>query len=1278
MRLPVTVNGKLDRAGLPAPEFGGVVVSREPRTAAEEIVCGLFAEVLGLERVGAEDSFFDLGGDSLLAMRLIARVRAVLDAEIPIRGLFTATPAGIAQLAESRSTGRAPLVAADRPAVVPLSFGQQRMWFLNQLDVTSAAYNIPLALRLTGNLDTAALEAALGDVADRHESLRTTFPETGGSPRQVILDGPAGRPGLAVREAAHADLTGLLAEEAGQGFDLRADLPWRALLLVLSPSEHVLMIVMHHIAGDGWSMGVLARDLGTAYAARCAGQRPGWAALAVQYADYAIWQRGVLGSADDLDSPAAVQLAYWREALAGIPEELALPADRPRPAEFSHRGGLVNVRVGADVHAGLVEVARAGRATLFMVVQAALAVLLSRHGGGDDIPVGTVVAGRGDAALDELVGFFVNTLVLRTDLSGDPTFSELITRVRETDLAAYAHQDLPFEHLVEDLSPARSLARHPVFQVMLTFQIAQDEAEWQLPGLSVSPTRSETDTARVDISASLAERRTADGAPAGIEGALLYSADLFDRGTAAALAGRLAGVLGQVAADPDLRVSQLDLLSPAERRQIVGGWNDTAVDLPGLTLGELVSAQAARTPDAPAVVCGDVVWSYAELDAASGRIAGYLAGLGAGPEQVVAIAMPRSAELVAAILGVTKTGAAYLPVDPDYPAERISFMLADARPALVLCSTATAALLGQLAGDGADGVRPVVLDDPATMAAIAACAPGGLGVRVSVDGAAYVIYTSGSTGVPKGVVVSHRGLAGLVASQADRFEVGPGSRVLQFASLSFDAAVSELVVTLGSGGALVLSAAGSLPDVVAAGQVTHLTVPPSVLATVEEGLPGSVATVVVAGEACPPGLAGRWAQNHRLINAYGPTEVTVCATMSAPLDPGAAWCRPGGRWLTRRCYVLDAALAPVPPGVTGELYVAGAGLARGYLGRAGLTGERFVACPFAAGGRMYRTGDLARWTTDGELVFAGRADEQVKVRGFRIEPGEIETVLAAHPAVGQAAVIAREDQPGQQRLVGYVVPASGNGAASAGGNGAASARGNGRSAPLDVPELRAFVAARLPEYMVPSAVVVLDGLPVTVNGKLDRAALPAPEFGGVVVSREPRTAAEEIVCGLFAEVLGVQRVGAEDSFFELGGDSLLAMRLIARVRAVLDTEIGIGDLFTAPSPAQVVELAGAGAAGPRMPLVAAARPGLVPLSFGQQRMWFLNRLEGAGAVYNMPLALRLTGDLNVAALQAALGDVADRHESLRTIFPETGGTPRQQILAGPAGRPALTVRRDSG
>ncbi len=739
-----------------------------------------------------------------------------------------------------------------------------------------------------------------------------------------------------------------LAEEAGCGFDLRSELPWRAALWAVSPSEHVLMIVMHHIASDGWSMGVLARDLGTAYAARSTGQTPGWAALPVQYADYAIWQREVLGSEDDLDSVAAAQLGYWRQALAGIPEEIPLPSDRPRPATPSHRGGLVEMQVGPEVHAGLVEAARAGRATLFMVVQAALAVLLSRHGGGDDIPVGTSVAGRGDAALDNLVGFFLNTLVLRTDLSGDPTFAELVSRVRDADLAAYAHQDLPFEHLVEALSPGRSLTRHPLFQVMLTFQnIPEDQqATWQLTGLAAQQAAPGTGPIKIDLAVTLWERRDAAGAPVGLEGGIQFAADLFDQVTAEALAQRLAAVLGQVAADPGVRVSQVDVLSPGERREIVSEWNDTATELPDLTLGELFAAQAARTPGAPAVSCAEMTWSYADLDAASDLVAAYLAGLGAGPGQVVAIAMPRSAELIAAILGVTKTGAAYLPVDPDYPAERISFMLADARPALVLCSTATAALLGQVTGEGADGVRPVVLDDPATAAVIAGGDPAAAQPRVSVDHAAYVIYTSGSTGVPKGVVVSHRGLASLVASQADRFQVGPESRVLQFASLSFDAAVSELAVTLGSGAALVLPAAGSLPDVVAAGQVTHLTVPPSVLATMEDCLLASVATVVVAGEACPLPLARRWARDHRVINAYGPTEVTVCATMSQPLDPGAAVVPAGRPLANTQVFVLDAALAPVPPGVTGELFVAGAGLARGYLGRAGLTAERFVACPF--------------------------------------------------------------------------------------------------------------------------------------------------------------------------------------------------------------------------------------------------------------------------------------------------------------------------------------------
>ncbi|MFC5754949.1 non-ribosomal peptide synthetase, partial [Actinomadura rugatobispora] len=719
--------------------------------------------------------------------------------------------------------------------------------------------------------------------------------------------------------------------------------------------------------------------------------------------------------------------------------------------------------------------------------------------------------------------------------------------MREADLAAFAHQDLPFERLVEDLNPARSLARHPLFQVALTLHhVSESRSLNVLPGLDVRPLRTdEMVSARFDLEITFAELRDERGAPAGMSGAIDYAVDLFDEGSVRALAERLVRVLEQVAADPRVRVGDLEVLAADERHRVLEGWNDTSRSVREGTLAELFEAQVACCPDAVAVVFEGAELSYAEVDARANRVAHELIARGVGPEDVVGVLVERSVDLPVVVLGVAKSGAAYLPIDPEYPADRIGFMLGDARPAVVVCTQATAGLV--------EGFGVERLDLTAVSTGRDAAPTDADRVRPLRAGhPAYVIYTSGSTGTPKGVVVTHAGVGSLADWQIERFGLGEGARVLQFAALGFDAAFWELCMALLTGSALVLAdpdrMQSDLEGLVGEAGVTHVTLPPSMLATVGE-LPASLGTIVVAGEACPSGLVERWSAGRRMFNAYGPSESTVCATMSPPLDGDGVVSIGGPIWNTR-VFVLDDLLRPVPPGVVGELYIAGPALARGYVGRAGLTAERFVACPFN-GGRMYRTGDLARWDEAGVLEFAGRADEQVKIRGFRIEPAEVEAVLAAHEQVGQAAVIAREDQPGVKRLVAYVVPA------------------NGR---CEEGVLRDFVADRLPDYMVPAAVVVLDALPVTANGKLDRAALPAPDFAGAVTGRGPATPTEEVLCGLFAEVLGLETVGAQDSFFERGGDSLLAIRLIVRIRAVLDVEIGIRELFGAPTVAELARI----------------------------------------------------------------------------------------------------------
>ncbi|MFF7022889.1 amino acid adenylation domain-containing protein [Streptomyces klenkii] len=1173
--LPLTPNGKLDRRALPAPRAEGSVLGRAPRTSQEQVLCGLVAETLGVGTVTIDDNFFDLGGHSLLAVRLAARIRTALGVSPDIRTLFEApTVAELTQRLDTGRTNRPVLRAAPRPDAVPLSFAQQRLWFLDRFEEPGAAYNMPLALRLSGQLDAVALRAALRDVVDRHESLRTVYEDgADGEPRQRILTPGEYDVEPVVVPTARTDLDALVNETARRPLSLAHRLPFDTTLFAVAPDEHVLLVVLHHIAGDGWSMGPLADDLTEAYAARMAGRAPGWDPLPVQYADYTLWQRELLGDEQDPGSLAHEQLAYWRAALAGLPETLALPYDRPRPAEAGYRGGTVRFRLEPGLQRALLDVAKRRRATLFMVAHSALAALFTRLGAGTDIPVGSPVAGRTDEALDRLVGFFVNTLVLRTDTSGNPAFHDLLDRVRKADLDAFAHQDLPFERLVESLNPARSLSRHPLFQTMLVLQNTE-AAPLRMAEITAEMFPVDLGIAKFDLLFNLDEHYGADGTPEGIDAYVEYSTELFDQETAETMARRLVRVLEAVAADDGVRIGDIDILLPGEREAVLERWNDTARDVRQATLPELFEAQAAATPDRTAVVFEGRGLTYAELDARAERLAHLLLNHGAGPEDFVAIAMPRSADVIVAVLGVLKAGAAYLPLDPGYPARRIAHILRDAAPAVVLTDAATAGGLPPC------DAATVVLDDEATAARLAEQPAGGAAAaragRVTPGTAAYAIYTSGSTGTPKGVVVQHGTAADLVAWAEEEFGPRRLSRVLASTSLNFDVSVFEMFAPLCTGGTVEV-----VRDLLVLTEPSHRSWNGSLIS----GVPSAVAqlfgaggksaagpaagTVVLAGEAFPAHVAAAIREalpDSRIANIYGPTEATVYSTAWSTDGP-VGQAPPIGRPIrNRRAYVLDSALRPVAPGVTGELYLGGGGLARGYVGRPGLTGERFVPDPFGGpGGRMYRTGDLVRWDRAGELVFVGRVDDQVKVRGFRIELGEVEAVLAGHGGVGQVAVVVREDRPGDPRLTAYVTAVSGG---------------------VDPAGLRAFAGERLPEFMVPAAVVVLEELPLTPNGKLDRRALPAPRAEGAALGRAPRTSQERVLCELVAETLGVGSVTIDDNFFDLGGHSLLATQFINKVRAATGTELSVRALFETPTVAGLA---------PKLKAGGRARPALRPM-----------------------------------------------------------------------------------
>ncbi|GAA5613798.1 non-ribosomal peptide synthetase [Streptomyces platensis] len=1153
---------RLDAAPAPGPGADDEAevlppVARTAFSATEEILRGLFESVLGRPCPGVDDSFFTLGGQSLTAIRLLSRIRAAFGVELPVRSVFESpTVAGLAaRLAQADTTRPALVRAAVRPEQLPMSYAQRGLWFAFQLEGTGPTYNIPLPLRLRGALDRDALRAAVGDVIERHEALRTRFTEVAGAPCQIVLPHEEARPELEyVTLDGEEQLAAALAERTGRGFDLAGELPLRVTLLRISDREHVLLLLMHHIVSDGSSLAPLVRDLSVAYGARLRGGAPRWQPLPVQYADYALWQRELLGSEDDPGSVLAQQLAYWRDQLAGAPELLDLPLDRPRPAAASHRGATAPFTLDAATHERLAELARRSDATVFMVLQAGLAVLLSRLGAGSDIPVSTVVAGRTDESLEELVGYFVNNLVLRTDVSGDPTFLELLGRVRETDLAAYAHQDVPFERVVEAVNPTRTLSHAPLAQVALILQNT-GSATLELPGLDVSFEGEAEGAAKVDLAFNLSESRTAEGRPAGIGGLLEFAADLFDPATARLLTERLARVLAEACAGPELPVSRLEVLSPDERDALLQDGPHRRPAPSAATFAELFERQVRRAPDRPALETDGVI-GYAELNERANQLARLLVTRGAGPERAVAVALPPSGHLAEAVLAVQKAGAVYLPLDPGYPAERLTAMVSDAAPVLLLT---TAALADRLPETGA--VPVLLVDDATTTTACAALSGADLTdaertAPLRLDHPAYTIFTSGTTGRPKGVVVTHTGLAAFAANQAAHYGVEEGSRALQLASPSFDVSVAEFFWSLLCGGCLVVPegtpTGAELVEVLRERRISHLMIPPSVLAEVPRTALPELKVMITGAEVLPAELAGFWGRDRTLINAYGPTEAT-CDVSFAIRDPRTA---DGAAVIGRpidgaRVYLLDAALQPVPSGVVGELYVSGTGVARGYLHQPAVTADRFVADPFGApGSRMYRTGDLAYWDGEGQLRFCGRADSQVKVRGFRIELGEVQAAVSRCAGVGRAVVTVREDRPGDRRLVAYVQQAP-------------------DEPPLSPAAVRDETSALLPSYMTPSAFVVVDSWPLTPNGKLDHRALPAPAPVTGRATRPPASPQEELLCRLFAEVLGAEQVGVDDNFFELGGHSLLATRLVSRLAALLGGAPALRDVFAAPTPARL-------------------------------------------------------------------------------------------------------------
>jgi amino acid adenylation domain-containing protein/non-ribosomal peptide synthase protein (TIGR01720 family) len=1266
-RLPLTPTGKIDRRGLPepsapAPDEGEDFVA--PRHPVEEVLADIWAATLGVERVGARDNFFALGGHSLLATQVVARARAAFGVELPLRRLFERpTVAGMAEfvtaaLRAGEHSAAAPLVPAPRGGELPLSFAQQRLWFLDQLEPGGVSYNVGAAVRLTGALDAEALRRSLREVVNRHEALRTTFVETGGQSRQQVaseVEVPFEFQDLGLLPVAEreAETRRGAAAEMRRPFDLARGPLLRLKLLRLAADEHVMVVTMHHIISDGWSSGVLIRELAALYEAYSAGAKSPLAPLPVQYADYALWQRRLLTG-----EALAGELTYWRERLAGAPTVLELPTDRPRPPVFAHRGARHHFALGPELVRALTALGRQEGATLFMTLLAAYQTLLSRHSGQEDISVGSPIAGRTQVETEGLIGYFANTLVLRTDLSGDPTFRELLGRVRETSLGAYAHQDVPFEMLVERLQPERSLSHTPLFQAALTLQSSPAEP-LHVRGLALAPLEVESGTAKFDLLLTL------EGEGESLRCFFEYNTDIFDGETIARMAGHFRTLLEGVVASPDDLVTRLPLLTDAERERLLSEWAGRETYARGESLHRLFERQAARTPDATAVTYEDERLSYAELNTRANVLARRLRGAGVADGTVVGVLLERSAEMVVGLLAVLKAGGAYLPLNPSDPPERLAFMLEDAGCPVVLTRSGQAVPPPPPAGDSH---RLIFVDEDDHAEGHAA---DNLDEAAGGDHLAYVIYTSGSTGQPKGVQVTHDNAARLFAATDHWFRFGPEDVWTLFHSYTFDFSVWEMWGALLYGGRLVVApywvsrSPESFYELVCRERVTVLNQTPSAFRQFIEAeraapsdLRPSLRYVVFGGEALDPRSLKPWVERHgdtrpQLVNMYGITETTVHVTYRplAAADIEAAAVSPiGGPIPDLQVYVLDRHLQPVPFGVRGEMYVGGDGLARGYLGRPALTAERFIAHPFSKepGARLYRTGDLARQRADGTLEYLGRADNQVKVRGFRIELGEIEAALASHPAVGAAVVLAPEEPGGARRLVAYVVAAPGAPAPTSG-------------------ELQGFLKERLPDYMAPHACVTLDALPLTTNGKIDRKALLALDRAPGAADGEgfvpARTPAEKILAAVWAEVLRVERVGANDNFFELGGDSILSIQIVSKARQA-GLRVTPKQLFQHQTVAALAAEAEADTSTGAHEDEASTGP--VPLTPIQS--WFFEQKLARPDHYNQAVLLQTERPLDTTLLARAVSHLLARHDALRLRF-RRGAAGWEQVALAPCAEP---------